>query len=78
MGAKLYRLLDLINPQPSSVFRRLLNCKLTYHQEEVLNYMTHEQAKVRATTLFLAELYMQLKSVSVKTVNTGECLLEII
>ncbi|CAD7089052.1 unnamed protein product [Hermetia illucens] len=62
MGAKLYRLLDLINPQPSSVFRRLLNCKLTYHQEEVLNYMTHEQAKVRATTLFLAELYMQLKS----------------
>lgn len=61
MGAKLYRLLDSINPRENSAFRILLNLKLTYHQNEVLNYMQSEQHLVRGTALFLAELYMQLR-----------------
>lgn len=62
MGAKLYGLLDLIDLREDSSFRMLLNLKLEYHRNEILKYMQNEQSKVRGTTLFLAELYMQLRN----------------
>lgn len=64
MGAKICRLLDAIVASPTSAFRQLLCCKMSYNQEENIQFMTNESQKVRGTTLFLAELYMQLQNVS--------------
>lgn len=64
MGARICRLLDAIIASPNSVFRTLLCLKMNYNQEENLQFMTNEAHKVRGTTLFLAELYMQLQNVS--------------
>lgn len=62
MGAKLYNLLDSIDHRKDSMFRNLLSFKLTYHKEEIINFIKNKgQHKVRGTTLFLAELYMQLR-----------------
>lgn len=61
-GARLCRLLDGIDPNPDSVFRRLLCCKLQYNDTEIIQYMTNETHKVRNTILFLAELYIQLQN----------------
>lgn len=61
MGARLCKLLDSLDEDPSSVLRQLLGMKMNHQQSELLNFMTHEQVKVRGTTLFLAELYMQLR-----------------
>ncbi|XP_055374429.1 uncharacterized protein LOC129607431 [Condylostylus longicornis] len=62
MGAKLYNLLDSIDRKSESMFRCLLTFKLTYHKEEIINFIKNKgQHKVRGTTLFLAELYMQLR-----------------
>jgi len=61
-GARLCRLLDSIDPSPESMFRHLLCCKLQYNDNEILQYMTNETHKVRNTTLFLAELYIQLQN----------------
>lgn len=62
-GARLCRLLDSINPSPDSKFRHLLNCKLEYNDQEIVQFMNNETHKVRNTTLFLAELYIQLQNV---------------
>lgn len=61
MGARLCKLLDSLHEDPSSVLRQLLGMKMNHQQSEFQNFMTHEQVKVRGTTLFLAELYMQLR-----------------
>lgn len=61
MGARLCKLLDSLDEDPSSILRQLLGMKMNHQQSELLNFMTHEQVKVRGTTLFLAELYMQLR-----------------
>ncbi|XP_067628733.1 polyadenylate-binding protein-interacting protein 1 isoform X2 [Eurosta solidaginis] len=62
MGAKLYNLLHMLNLKKDSLFHVLLKYKLDYHQQEVIQYMHHnQQQKVRETALFLAELYMQLR-----------------
>lgn len=63
-GARLCRLLDSIDPSSTSLFRRLLCCKLQYNDSEIIQYMNNETHKVRNTTLFLAELYIQLQNVS--------------
>lgn len=63
-GARLCRLLDSVDPTPSSMFRRLLCFKLQYNDAELIQYMNdNETHKVRNTTLFLAELYIQLQNV---------------
>lgn len=65
-GARLCRLLDSIDPTPNSLFRRLLCCKLQYNDTELIQFMNdNETHKVRNTTLFLAELYIQLQNVSI-------------
>lgn len=64
MGAKICRLLDGIVATPNSVFREYLRLKMAYSQNENLNFVVNEAHKVRGTTLFLAELYMQLQNVS--------------
>ncbi|XP_037807932.1 polyadenylate-binding protein-interacting protein 1-like [Lucilia sericata] len=62
MGAKLYNLLHMLNPSKDSLFHTLLKFKLDFHQQQVREYMQNKQeAKVRETALFLAELYMQLR-----------------
>lgn len=37
---------------------------MEYNEEENIQFMTNESQKVRGTTIFLAELYMQLQNVS--------------
>lgn len=64
MGAKICRLLDSIDPSPSSVFRNLLCYKMDYQQKELFQFMANESHKVRGTALFLAELYIQLQNVN--------------
>lgn len=61
MGARLCKLLDSLDENPKSVLRQLLNMKMTHQHSVLQGYMTNEQIKVRGTTLFLAELYMQLR-----------------
>lgn len=62
MGAKLYNLLHMLNPSKDSLFHTLLKFKLDFHQQQVREYMQNKQeAKVRETALFLAEIYMQLR-----------------
>lgn len=64
-GARLCRLLDSIDPTQNSLFRRLICYKLQYNDSELIQYMNdNETHKVRNTTLFLAELYIQLQNVS--------------
>ena len=64
-GARLCRLLDSVDPTANSLFRRLLCFKLQYNDAELIQYMSeNETHKVRNTTLFLAELYIQLQNVS--------------
>lgn len=62
MGARICRLLDGIIASPNSVFRQMLCLKMNYTQEENRQFMKNEAHKVRGTTLFLAELYMQLQN----------------
>lgn len=67
-GARLCRLLDSIDPTQNSLFRRLICFKLRYNDSELIQYMNdNETHKVRNTTLFLAELYIQLQNVSNNT-----------
>lgn len=67
MGARLCKLLDSLDENPKSVLRQLLTMKMTHQHSELQGYMTNEQIKVRGTTLFLAELYMQLRKLNVST-----------
>lgn len=64
MGARICRLLDALDASPESVFRHLLRLKMNYNQEENMSFITNDAHKVRGTTLFLAELYIQLQNVS--------------
>ncbi|XP_058830414.1 uncharacterized protein LOC131689380 [Topomyia yanbarensis] len=61
MGARLCHLLDSLDGRPESVLRQLLGMKMNHQQSELQGFMQNEQIKVRGTTLFLAELYMQLR-----------------
>lgn len=61
MGARLCKLLDSLDEDSAGVLRQLLSMKMNHQQSELLGYMGNEQIKVRGTTLFLAELYMQLR-----------------
>ncbi|KAJ6647101.1 Polyadenylate-binding protein-interacting protein 1 [Pseudolycoriella hygida] len=66
MGARICRLLDALDASPDSVFRHLLRLKMNYNQEENLTFITNDAHKVRGTTLFLAELYIQLQNDGVR------------
>lgn len=62
MGAKLYNLLDKLQTREQSLFRHLLDCKLSFQQTEFLELIEHNNLDVVCgTLLFLSELYMQLK-----------------
>lgn len=67
MGARICRLLDAIDATPNSMFRSLLKMKMDFNQQENQHFMTNEAHKVRGTTMFLAELFLQLQNVSVHT-----------
>uniref|UniRef100_A0A4Y0BEH1 MIF4G domain-containing protein n=1 Tax=Anopheles funestus TaxID=62324 RepID=A0A4Y0BEH1_ANOFN len=63
MGARLCQLLDsLAGGETNSVLRELLRLKMEDQNLELPRFMTQEQVKVRGATLFLAELYMQLRN----------------
>ncbi|XP_055614345.1 uncharacterized protein LOC129760711 [Uranotaenia lowii] len=64
MGARLCHLLDSIKGADNCALRDLLSMKMEHQQNELPGYMQNEQIKVRGTTLFLAELYMQLRKPS--------------
>lgn len=63
MGARICRLLDAIDATPDSLFRTLLKMKMDFNQQENQHFMTNEAHKVRGTTMFLAELFLQLQNV---------------
>lgn len=65
MGARICRLLDAIDATPNSMFRGLLKMKMDFNQQENQHFMTNEAHKVRGTTMFLAELFLQLQNVSI-------------
>uniref|UniRef100_A0A2M4A8D6 Putative cyclin-dependent serine/threonine-protein kinase n=1 Tax=Anopheles triannulatus TaxID=58253 RepID=A0A2M4A8D6_9DIPT len=66
MGARLCKLLDSLDENPDSVLREMFQLKMEDQQNE-LKQMNHEQLKVRGTTLFLAELYMQFRNPHVQS-----------
>lgn len=61
IGARLCRLLDIMDAN-SGLFRSLLCLKIDDHQTKLGQFIINEQRKVRGTTLFMAELYMQMQS----------------
>lgn len=65
MGARLCRLLDCLDMNPHNLFRRLLCLKIDDHQTMLQQFiLNNEKRKVRGTTSFLAELYMQMQNVN--------------
>nr|QGW50644.1 ionotropic receptor 2 [Propsilocerus akamusi] len=60
-GARLCLLLDNLDLSSSSTFRNLLVMKMEFQHTELASYMQNDQRRVRGTTLFLAELFVQLK-----------------
>jgi polyadenylate-binding protein-interacting protein 1 len=60
-GARLCLLLDSLDVSPSSTFRSLLVMKMEFQNTEQVPFMQNDQRRVRGTTLFLAELFVQLK-----------------
>ncbi|XP_011493363.2 uncharacterized protein LOC5568520 isoform X1 [Aedes aegypti] len=77
MGARLCKLLDSLDGDPAGVLWQLLSMKMSHQQSELHGFMTNQQIKVRGTTLFLAELYMQLRKPSDMNRN-GEIAMRII
>uniref|UniRef100_A0A182S5T7 MIF4G domain-containing protein n=1 Tax=Anopheles maculatus TaxID=74869 RepID=A0A182S5T7_9DIPT len=83
MGARLCKLLDSLNNGPNLALRELLQLKMEDQSGELPQFMKNEQVKVRGATLFLAELYMQLrdpqqpfgKTISEHIINAIEILL---
>ncbi|XP_035792882.1 protein no-on-transient A-like isoform X3 [Anopheles albimanus] len=71
MGARLCKLLDSLDENPDSVLREMFQLKMEDQQNE-LKQMNHEQLKVRGTTLFLAELYMQFRNPHVQSSLTKD------
>ncbi|XP_063696545.1 polyadenylate-binding protein-interacting protein 1 isoform X2 [Culicoides brevitarsis] len=61
IGARICNLLDDLEPSSTSLFRNLLKMKMDFEKQELVPLMQNEQNTVRGTTLFLAELYMQLR-----------------
>ncbi|XP_052890730.1 polyadenylate-binding protein-interacting protein 1 isoform X2 [Anopheles moucheti] len=61
MGARMCQLLDSLDCGPDISVRRLLQLKMEDQNCELQQFMSKEQVKVRGATLFLAELYMQLR-----------------
>lgn len=70
MGARLFQLLDSLDEGQDSVLWRLMRMKLEHQESELVSFMQNEQVRVRGTTLFLAELYMQLRKPQVRGVGT--------
>ncbi|XP_053668361.1 polyadenylate-binding protein-interacting protein 1-like [Anopheles marshallii] len=62
MGARMCQLLDTLDCGPDISVRRLLQLKMEDQNCELQQFMSKEQVKVRGATLFLAELYMQLRN----------------
>ncbi|CAO1345248.1 unnamed protein product [Diamesa hyperborea] len=60
-GARLCLLMDNLDISPESTFRTLLLMKMDYQHTEQVPFMQNDQRRVRGTTLFLAELFVQLK-----------------
>uniref|UniRef100_A0A1A9ZNR6 MIF4G domain-containing protein n=1 Tax=Glossina pallidipes TaxID=7398 RepID=A0A1A9ZNR6_GLOPL len=76
IGAKLNCLLYKLNPQKDSLFTTLLKYQLDFHQNEVKEYIkSNQESKMRETTLFLAELYMQLRGEEFHTQFIAESIL---
>lgn len=70
MGARLCNLLDDLDPSPDNQFRTLSRMKMTDQLQQLQQFMQkNEQHKVRGTTLFLAELYMQLRRPHVSSID---------
>uniref|UniRef100_A0A182P0M6 MIF4G domain-containing protein n=1 Tax=Anopheles epiroticus TaxID=199890 RepID=A0A182P0M6_9DIPT len=61
MGARLCQLLDSTDKGPNLALRELLELKMADQNTQLQEFMQQEQVKVRGATLFLAELYMQLR-----------------
>lgn len=59
-GARLCLLLDNLDLAPKSTFRNLLGMKMDFQNQEQVQFMNNDQRRVRGTTLFLAELFVQL------------------
>lgn len=74
MGARLCRLLDNVDPRQESVFRTLLCLKMEDHQQKMQQFMQNEKRKVRGTTLFLAELFMQMQNDGMRLPKIAECI----
>lgn len=53
--------MDNLDISPESTFRTLLLMKMDYQHTEQVPFMQNDQRRVRGTTLFLAELFVQLK-----------------
>lgn len=66
IGARICNLLDDLEPSTNSLFRNLLKMKMDFEKQELVPLMQNEQNTVRGTTLFLAELYMQLRRPNVR------------
>ncbi|XP_059608969.1 polyadenylate-binding protein-interacting protein 1 [Phlebotomus argentipes] len=74
MGARLCQLLDSLSLQQSNVFRTMLCLKMNHHKMEMERFMLNEQHVVRGTTLFLAELYIQMQNDGARIGEIGECI----
>uniref|UniRef100_A0A1B0DP05 Uncharacterized protein n=1 Tax=Phlebotomus papatasi TaxID=29031 RepID=A0A1B0DP05_PHLPP len=74
MGARLCQLLDSLSLQQSNVFRTMLCLKMNHHKMEMERFMLNEQHIVRGTTLFLAELYIQMQNDGARIGEIGECI----
>ncbi|GAB0090188.1 polyadenylate-binding protein-interacting protein 1 [Sergentomyia squamirostris] len=74
MGARLCQLLDSLSMQQSNVFRTMLCLKMNHHKMEMERFMLNEQHIVRGTTLFLAELYIQMQNDGARLGEIGECI----
>ncbi|CRL01072.1 CLUMA_CG014225, isoform A [Clunio marinus] len=61
-GARLCLLLDTLDLSSNSTFRNLLVMKMEFQNTEQVPFMQNDQRRVRGTTLFLAELFVQLKT----------------
>lgn len=83
MGARLIQLLDSLDDGLDSTMRQCLNQKMDFQHSELIGFMQNEAIRVRGTTLFLAELYMQLRStdnarnklLAMRIINTATILL---
>lgn len=62
--------MDNLDISPESTFRTLLLMKMDYQHTEQVPFMQNDQRRVRGTTLFLAELFVQLKREDVSSIGS--------